>query len=245
MSTQVIHQQVLALAKQYMASSPPRSHLDIGSGAGTLIHLFQQEFKTVSSACDYTDSLMKLAGQKVDVANLNEEKLPYADSSFDIVTATEVIEHLEHYRETLREIYRVLKPSGICILSTPNVLNINSRIRYFFTGFANLFGPLPIKNSALYSTGGHINPVGYFYIAHSLYDAGFTDIQVSVDKLQRSGIWKLILLGLPLLCGAWVSWRKEKNRYRTLTSENLPLVQQINTIDLLLGRTVLVCARKK
>jgi ubiquinone/menaquinone biosynthesis C-methylase UbiE len=152
---------------------------------------------------------MKLPGQKVEVADLNVENLPYPNASFDIVTATEVIEHLEHYRQTLREIYRTLKPGGCCILSTPNVLNINSRLRYFCTGFANLFGPLPIKNSALYSTGGHINPVGYFYIAHSLYDAGFEQVQVTLDKKQKPGIWKLALLALPLLLGAAWSWRKE------------------------------------
>jgi ubiquinone/menaquinone biosynthesis C-methylase UbiE len=178
MSTEYIYQSVLRLASPLHRKHSFRQHLDIGAGSGSLIKAFQQKFQVESWACDYTESLMKLPGQKVEVADLNVENLPYADASFDVVTATEVIEHLEHYRQTLREIHRVLRPGGCCILSTPNVLNINSRLRYFFAGFANLFGPLPIKNSALYSTGGHINPVGYFYIAHSLYDAGFDKLEV-------------------------------------------------------------------
>ena len=49
----------------------------------------------------------------------------YKDKSFDVVTATEVIEHLENPRLFLRDINRVLKPGGLCVLSTPNILNLN------------------------------------------------------------------------------------------------------------------------
>ena len=94
-----------------LAPKFPANHLDIGSGHGDLIELMRSQFEISSSACDYTDSLMKLADVKVTVANLNNEGLPYADQSFDLVTCTEVIEHLEHYRYTLREMYRILKPS--------------------------------------------------------------------------------------------------------------------------------------
>lgn len=244
MSTQTIYNAVVTSIELGREHGALVTHLDIGSGSGALIALLQKRLGVQSQACDYTDSLMKLAGQQVDVANLNVDKLPYSDASFDLVTATEVIEHLEHYRETFREIFRVLKPGGVCVLTTPNVLNINSRFRYFLSGFANLFGPLPIKHSALYSTGGHINPVGYFYIAHSLYDAEFSEVTVTVDKWQRSGIWKLILLGPFLFLGAWFLWRKETLKYKTLTQENQGIVDQLNSLDLLLGRTVVVCAKK-
>jgi SAM-dependent methyltransferase len=244
MSTLPIYNAVLRIATNRHTKSHIKYHLDIGSGSGALIRVIQEAFQVESKACDYTEVLMKLPEQKVDVADLNVEGLPYPSNSFDLVTATEVIEHLEHYRQTLREIHRVLKPGGLCILSTPNVLNINSRLRYFFTGFANLFGPMPIKNSALYSTGGHINPVGYFYIAHSLYDAGFVNIEVSIDKKQRSGFFKLLFLGFPLFLGAAWCWRQEAIRYKTLTAENLPIVKRLNSLDLLLGRTTLVKAVK-
>ena len=48
------------------------------------------------------------------------EALPFADASFDLVLAFEVIEHLEHWEEMLREARRVLKPSGVLLVSTPN-----------------------------------------------------------------------------------------------------------------------------
>ncbi len=48
------------------------------------------------------------------------EALPFADASFDMVLAFEVIEHLENWLEMLREARRVLKPSGVLLVSTPN-----------------------------------------------------------------------------------------------------------------------------
>ena len=48
------------------------------------------------------------------------ESLPFADGSFDLVVAFEVIEHLERWRELLSEAKRVLKPSGVLLVSTPN-----------------------------------------------------------------------------------------------------------------------------
>ena len=48
------------------------------------------------------------------------ESLPFAEASFDLVTAFEVIEHLAGWRELLIESCRVLRPSGILLVSTPN-----------------------------------------------------------------------------------------------------------------------------
>jgi 2-polyprenyl-3-methyl-5-hydroxy-6-metoxy-1,4-benzoquinol methylase len=42
------------------------------------------------------------------------------DSEFDVVVAAEVIEHLENPRFMVRELYRLLRPGGTAIVSTPN-----------------------------------------------------------------------------------------------------------------------------
>lgn len=51
-------------------------------------------------------------------------KLPFADGSFDLVTANMVFEHVEAPQEVLKEIRRVLKPGGRLLLLTPNWLDI-------------------------------------------------------------------------------------------------------------------------
>jgi ubiquinone/menaquinone biosynthesis C-methylase UbiE len=46
--------------------------------------------------------------------------VPFPPASFDLLTAFEVIEHLQDWRALLAEALRVLEPNGIFIVSTPN-----------------------------------------------------------------------------------------------------------------------------
>ena len=48
------------------------------------------------------------------------EVLPFADESFDLVVAFEVIEHLERWPDLLSEARRVLRSQGVLLVSTPN-----------------------------------------------------------------------------------------------------------------------------
>lgn len=188
---------------------------------------------------------MQLSGQKVDIVDLNiEKKLPYQDGTFDVVTATEVIEHLEDFRAILREIYRVLKPGGVCVLSTPNILNLNSRLRNLWFGFAELMGPLHIKNRKIESCSGHINPISIFYIMHALHEINFRQIDFSIDKYQRSGIGKAIIFGLPVKLVSLRIWRREVKKYRTIDDSNKKVVSYLNSLPILLGRTIIVSAIK-
>lgn len=65
---------------------------------------------------------------RVKSADVEKVALPYPDSSFDAIVFTEVLEHIaiRHPREILPEFKRVLKETGVVILSTPNVCNISN-----------------------------------------------------------------------------------------------------------------------
>ena len=244
MGTPRIYATTVELVRPEACGRSELAHLDIGAGAGSLVEMFRREFGARSWVCDYTDTLMRSSGQKVDIANLNAERLPYEDGKFDIVTATEVVEHLEHYRETLREIYRVLRPGGFAVLSTPNVLNLKSRLRFLTFGFWNLFGPLPVRNGNLFSTGGHINPVSSFYLMHSMLDAGFERVNWATDKVQRSAVLPFVLLYPFLRVAAFMAWRREVKRFHTIDALNAPLVAAMNHPRMLLGRTLFVFGHK-
>jgi SAM-dependent methyltransferase len=49
-------------------------------------------------------------------------RLPFEDGSADVVLAGEIIEHIVDTESFLREIFRVLRPGGAVVLSTPNIL---------------------------------------------------------------------------------------------------------------------------
>ena len=58
--------------------------------------------------------------ENFNVANMNHE-LPYEDNFFSAVVCIDGIEHLERPFDFIRECYRVTKPGGRVIISTPNI----------------------------------------------------------------------------------------------------------------------------
>jgi 2-polyprenyl-3-methyl-5-hydroxy-6-metoxy-1,4-benzoquinol methylase len=56
-------------------------------------------------------------------------QIPIPTSSFDVVVAGEVIEHLPYPEITIAEISRILKPEGLFIGSVPNSYHIKNRLR--------------------------------------------------------------------------------------------------------------------
>lgn len=245
MSTEKIYKVVTYIASQHVHElNDGAVHLDIGAGGGDLIKHLRKELKINSMACDFHVERFGLEGVPIEKVDLNKEGLPYDESTFDLITCSEVIEHLENYRSLVREIHRVLKPGGIVILTTPNVLNMKSRIKYLGTGFFNLFGPLPIKNDKLYSTGGHITPIPYFYLVHALADNDFMDIVLNIDKKQRSSSFLAFLLSPFLIIGYLFFIRNEYLKFKTITEENKDFATKQFSIDILTGRTIVVSAKK-
>jgi len=81
-------------------------------------------------------------------------------------------------------------------------------------------------------------------MAHALMDAGFTMPEVSTDKIQFPSVCWCILLYLPIQVFAAMAWRKERNKYKTLDRHNEPIIRKINSLTLLLGRSIVVNTTK-
>ena len=244
LSTPRIHQAVLdAIATSGV--KPTGNHLDIGSGGGQLLRLIASRYPVNSFACDYTDRLMEIAGQQVEIVDLNRQALPYSDNRFSLVTCVETIEHIENFRGLLREIHRILQPGGLAAISTPNILNLRSRLRFLSSGFYNLFGPLSAQDGPNFSTLGHITPLNWFYLAHALVRTGFENLRVSIDKYQRRSIPAYVLLALPIRLMSRAVYRRDEKKYCSLSEKNAWAVRMMNSRDLLLGRTLIVTATKR
>lgn len=48
------------------------------------------------------------------------DSTPFASESFDCIVLTDVLEHVPDRKRTLNELYRVLKPGGLAIITTPH-----------------------------------------------------------------------------------------------------------------------------
>ncbi|HJT80855.1 MAG TPA: class I SAM-dependent methyltransferase [Chthoniobacterales bacterium] len=244
-STSVIHEGIIRSIEESSPNGLTGKYLDVGSGKGELLIQISNRFPNLQAfACDCTDQLMKQPGQKVEVADLNHEPLPYQNNEFDLVTCSETLEHLENYWSVLREIFRVLKPGGTAIFTTPNILNLRSRFRFFSTGFYNLFGPVIPDEKDVFSPRGHIMPISWFYLANALLSIGFNDVAVTVDKYQRRSLVPFVLFSGPIRLANRMAIRREEKKFLTVTEKNEATVRAINSTDLLLGRTLIVRARK-
>jgi len=61
--------------------------------------------------------------------NVDGERCPMPDGTYDVVIAGEIIEHVVNTDAFAQELYRILKPNGVLILSTPNLASWYNRIR--------------------------------------------------------------------------------------------------------------------
>ena len=73
---------------------------------------------------------VKYFGNRADVYG-NAKSLKFKDNSFDTILCTEVIEHIDDPFKVLNEIYRVLKPNGILILTAPFSFPVHDKKDYW------------------------------------------------------------------------------------------------------------------
>lgn len=138
-SSDPIYRAALASLEQFGARG---SVLDFGGGRGAFARLLHEtgRFDPIIVA----DLLEAPGGHEAGIhgaqCDLNGP-LPFVDSSFDTVTAIEIIEHLENPRHVFREIARVLRPGGVAVISTPNCENVRSYLSLLLRGHHWAFGP--------------------------------------------------------------------------------------------------------
>lgn len=111
--------------------------LDIGcANGGFSKYLIEQGFDCYG--LEYSEDAIYKAtknGLKITKGSFIEN-FPFEDSTFDIIFAGEVIEHTIDDDFFLKECYRVLKPNGLIIITTPNLTSLGNRLLI-------LFGKLP------------------------------------------------------------------------------------------------------
>lgn len=99
-----------------------REVLEAGCGEGYGADLIAGVARRVI-AVDYDESAVahvRSRYPRVDVMQANLAQLPLPDSSVDIVVNFQVIEHLWDQTQFVVECARVLRPSGLLMMSTPN-----------------------------------------------------------------------------------------------------------------------------
>lgn len=100
--------------------------LDVGCGFGYFLKYCEEQangwelygIDISEYAIDFAKKILESV--KLMVADANE-KIPFNDNYFDIVTMFDVIEHVRSPYDVLKECYRILKPNGLICITTPNL----------------------------------------------------------------------------------------------------------------------------
>lgn len=109
-------------AKQYVKN---KRVLDIACGNGYGSEVLLSGGAKEVCGVDISSLVIDEANKNYVLENLkfkqgSAERIEFPDNYFDVVVSFETIEHLNNRENFLREVKRVLRPSGIFIVSTPN-----------------------------------------------------------------------------------------------------------------------------
>jgi SAM-dependent methyltransferase len=115
-------------------STEGKTLLDVSCKEGDVLQALQSRGLSLRGT-NYEPAGPGMDGIPIDYGVDLLKPLPYDDASFDIILLIEVIEHLENHRVAVSELARILKPGGVLILTTPNIMRLNSRLHFFWSGY--------------------------------------------------------------------------------------------------------------
>src|SRR2546422_7687989 len=126
--------------------------LEVGSGLGNvLIEFGLRKVRAVGIEpgeewSQIVDERLRLHGcDSCTILRAYGESLPFNDESFDFVISMQVLEHVTDPVRTIEEMYRVLRPGGICVTIAPNYFS------FFETHYRVLWFPgMPRRLGAWY-----------------------------------------------------------------------------------------------
>lgn len=218
---------------------PGRRILDVPAGAGRVSRALQD------------------LGHDVVCADINHEsndyvytdmnkRLPFDDDSFDAVICLEGVEHVLDPFHLLGQLIRVCKPGGTIVITTPNIMNMYSRLQFLCTGTFFQFCPagLPEVPPGVMADRGHISPVSYHRLRYLAAYHGARVVAVAGDRIKRKALLPLYAVAFALgkLWGKRLFFNKRTNAQRTRNTE---IFRHINSSPLLLSRSLVLILEKQ
>jgi SAM-dependent methyltransferase len=182
-------------------------------------------------------------------------RLPFQDDSFETLVSMEGIEHFENQAGFVRECARVLRPGGLMILTTPNVMHLSARISGFLTAQRALKRGFINEDQTLRGREGHRTYHGHAFLIDAIRLRYLVAIEGLTLKEVRRGKWShRSLLLAPLIPLIWLATRLalrtgKKTRVKEGLEPARPEVEEelrgiADSPNLMLCRQLIVTATK-
>lgn len=187
------HAGLVALLRKHVP--PTAGLLDVGTNTGALLLRLKKAGFTELYGSDFDPRPFDVPGATFVPFNLNRPFSEQFDRQFNVITATEVIEHIDDPRTFLREVHKLLADGGYFALTTPNVAFWEGRCKFMLKGELWGFG----ENN--YRGQRHVSPATFETMDLMLRELGFQPVERGTYGSFATPLrW---LLGAPL----WVPIR--------------------------------------
>jgi SAM-dependent methyltransferase len=173
-----INERVSEIVARFSSYRQTNRLLEVGFGAGALLRAaaragWAAEGLEISKpAVDH----VRKDGLKVFCGPLSEARYP--GGCFDVVVATELLEHVDDPESLVREIARVLRPGGLFWATTPNVDGITSRI-------LGLDWPMVCAD--------HLHLFSRKGVSKLLRSAGFGRVRIDSEGVDPFEVWEALV----------------------------------------------------
>lgn len=182
--------------------------LDIGCGAGSFLAEMRAKGWKVHGVEPNFSAAERGRLEGIDIFAGTVESANYPPAHFDYVRSNHSFEHIENPREVLREIRRIIKPTGLLFIGVPNVAGLMARLfgkYWWYLGApVHTFGYNPISLERLLTQEGFkVERIRY----NSTFAGIFGSLQIYLNrkrgKPSESG-WVINNPALMLL-GQWTA----------------------------------------
>jgi len=226
-------------ALNYFEEQPKGQHiLDLPASSGKLTRALRKQGHIVTPG--------DINGHEDDFVYTDMTKrLPFEDETFDGVVCLEGIEHVLNPFLLLGELIRVSKVGGHVIVSTPNIMNMYSRLQFLFTGTFYQFHP-----SQLHDYGPeeavdrfHISPMSYHSMRYLGKHFGARVAEVRGDKVKKRMLAPLYAM-ISLAGKLWSRSLFFSKSYAQYRQRNEEIYRHVNSWPVMTGRSIVMVFEK-
>ncbi|MFM9903386.1 MAG: class I SAM-dependent methyltransferase [Pyrinomonadaceae bacterium] len=237
----IAHEAIHETVEKIFGDQPRGRLLDVPAGEGALAQRLKKLGYDVA-CCDLYPEIFRLDGVEIRSGNL-DARLPYDDETFDCVVCVEGLEHIENPSNAISEFSRLMRADGRLVVSVPNILNIEERLKWLLMGYTSHFKPLSReaiaevrqKYPGMEEIALHVNPIGYSEVRFLLEKYGFELEGIYRDKPKANSWAFLPIVGLIRLINLFSSAAKRRARWSN----------ELNSDEVLLGGNTLILKARK